>query len=107
MLNETAVNEVKRFSAPKKGRSAEVLLVLGEKADTTQTVPIVPTSLEYWICTTFPRERRLRQPFLAARPERPMLDVYRELAADCRGRRATELPSAGPNFCCPYAELTG
>jgi len=29
------------------------------KAETTQTIRIVPTPLSYWICTTFPRERKL------------------------------------------------
>ena len=80
-LNSTAINEVKGFAAPKKGKYAEALLVLGEKADTTQTVRIVPTPLEYWICTTFPRERSYRAKFLAARKSRPQLDCYLELAA--------------------------
>ena len=35
-LNEVALNEIKRFSAPRKGRSAEILLVLGEKSETTR-----------------------------------------------------------------------
>lgn len=80
-LNDTAVHEVKRFAAPKKGQFAEALLVLGEKADTTQTIRIVPTPVEYWICTTFPRERRYRTRFLARRAERPLIDCYMELAA--------------------------
>jgi len=33
-LNPVAVNQVKGFGAPRKGRSAEVLLVIGEKAET-------------------------------------------------------------------------
>src|SRR5215469_5082539 len=59
-LNPVALNEVKRFSAPRKGESADALLVLGEKAETTQTIRIAPTAVDYWICTTFPRERRYR-----------------------------------------------
>lgn len=79
-LNETAVNEVKRFAAPKKGRFAEALLVLGEKADTTQTVRVVPTPIEYWICTTFPRERLFRAHALAQRSYRPLIDIFTQLA---------------------------
>ena len=59
-LNEVALNEIKRFSAPRKGRSAEILLVLGEKSETTQTVRLVPTGVDYWVATTYPRERAYR-----------------------------------------------
>jgi len=54
--------------------------VLGEKSDTTQTIRIVPTPLDYWVCTTFPRERRYRAWFLAKSKPRPALETYQELA---------------------------
>ena len=79
-LNPVAVNQVKGFGAPRKGRSAEVLLVIGEKAETTQTIRIVPTPLSYWICTTFPRERKYRGWFLKKHERRPLLQCYQELA---------------------------
>ena len=79
-LNPVAVGQVKEFGAPRKGRSAEVLLVIGEKAETTQTIRIVPTPLSYWICTTFPRERKYRTWFLRNRCARPLLERYQELA---------------------------
>jgi len=79
-LNPVAVGQVKQFGAPRKGRSAEVLLVIGEKSETTQTLRIVPTPLSYWICTTFPRERRYRAWFLAEHYDRALLDNYQELA---------------------------
>jgi type IV secretion system protein TrbE len=79
-LNPVAVNEVKRFGAPQKGRSAEALMVIGEKAETTQTIRVVPTPLSYWICTTFPRERRYRAWFLKKHADRPLLASYQELA---------------------------
>jgi len=78
-LNPVALNEIKLFNAPRKGQYAEALLVLGDKADTTQTIRIVPTPLDYWICTTFPRERRYRTWFLKTHPHQPLLDSYREL----------------------------
>jgi len=40
----------------------------------------VPTPLSYWICTTFPRERRYRAWFLKKYAERPLLECYQELA---------------------------
>lgn len=79
-LNPVALHELKRMSAPRKGESAEVLLVLGEKAETTQTLRIVPTAVDYWICTTFPRERRYRSWVLHKLGDRPLLDAYEDLA---------------------------
>ena len=79
-LNQTALSEVRGFSAPRKGRRAQALLVLGEKAETTQTINIVPTPLEYWICTTFKRERLYRAWFLASNRDLPLLDAYERLA---------------------------
>jgi hypothetical protein len=79
-LNPVALNEVKLFNAPRKGQYAEALLVLGEKAETTQTIRIVPTSVDYWVCTTFPRERRYRAWFLKKEGRRPLLHSYLELA---------------------------
>jgi type IV secretory pathway VirB4 component len=80
-LNPAAIHELKGFAAPRKGRGAEALLVIGEKAETTQTIRIVPTALSYWVCTTFPRERRYRTWFLHKHAGRPLLDNYRDLAA--------------------------
>jgi hypothetical protein len=79
-LNLVALNEVKRFSAPRKGESADALLVLGEKAETTQTIRIAPTAVDYWICTTFPRERRYRAWILKELAPRPRIEIYQELA---------------------------
>jgi hypothetical protein len=79
-LNPVAINEIKLFNAPRKGQYAEALLVLGEKADTTQTIRIVPTALDYWISTTFPRERRYRVWFLKTHPKEELLASYQRLA---------------------------
>jgi type IV secretory pathway VirB4 component len=78
-LNPTAIAEIKQFGAPRKGRGAEALLVLGEKAETTQTIRIVPTPIDYWVCTTFARERRYRHWYLATNAGRPQVDLYQEL----------------------------
>lgn len=81
-LGDVAVNEIKRFSSPRKGKSAEALLVLGEKAETTQTIRLVPTPLDYWIATTYARERAYRAYFLEleANRKRPLIERYRNLA---------------------------
>jgi len=59
-LNETALNQIKHFSAPIKGKSADALIVIGEKADTTHTIRMSPTTVDYWIMTTYARERVYR-----------------------------------------------
>ena len=79
-LNPVTVSQVKAFGAPRKGHGAEVLLALGEKAETTQRIRIVPTPLEYWVCTTFPRERKYRTYFLKEHQGQPLLGIYQELA---------------------------
>jgi hypothetical protein len=80
-LNEVALGEIKRFAAPRKGRSAEVLLVLGEKSETTQTIRLVPTPIDYWIATTYPRERAYRAYVLSLdrNRHRSLIEIYREL----------------------------
>jgi hypothetical protein len=80
-LNQVALDEIKRLSAPRKGRSADALLVIGEKAETTQTIRLVPTPVDYWVCTTFPRERAYRKYCLERDQNRPPLEVYEDLAS--------------------------
>ncbi|HLJ25272.1 MAG TPA: hypothetical protein VKY85_01025 [Candidatus Angelobacter sp.] len=80
-LNETALNQIKHFSAPRKGRSADALLVIGEKAETTHTIRLTPTPIEYWIATTYPRERLYRTWWLSQHTDVPLIEAYRELAA--------------------------
>jgi type IV secretory pathway VirB4 component len=80
-LNPAAIHEVKGFGAPRKGKGAEALLAIGEKAETTQTIRITPTALSYWVCTTFPRERKYRAWFLQRQAGQPLLERYQELAA--------------------------
>ena len=79
-LNDVALSAIKRFSSPQKGRYAEMLLVIGEKSETTQAVRLVPTAVDYWICTTYPRERIYRAWFLRKSADRPLFDSYEELA---------------------------
>jgi TraG P-loop domain len=79
-LNETALNQVKRFSAPVKGKSADALIVIGEKAETTHTIRMSPTPVDYWIITTYARERLYRSWWLERNRELPKIQAYLELA---------------------------
>jgi hypothetical protein len=79
-LNEVALSAIKRFSSPQKGRYAEMLLVIGEKSETTQTIRLVPTPIDYWICTTYPRERIYRAWFLRRHSDQALFETYEDLA---------------------------
>jgi hypothetical protein len=79
-LNETALNQIKHFSAPVKGKSADALVVIGEKAETTHTIRMSPTPVEYWIMTTYARERVYRSWWLEQHKGRPLIEGYRTLA---------------------------
>jgi hypothetical protein len=79
-LNEVCLEQIKQFNAPRKGQSADILLVIGEKAETTQVLRLVPTPVDYWVCTTFARERYYRNWFLRKHAGQPLLDLYYELA---------------------------
>jgi hypothetical protein len=63
-----------------KGKKSEFLIVIGEKAETTHSLYIVPTPLEYWLLTTYPRERWYRQWWLATNPHLTVVERYEELA---------------------------
>lgn len=78
-LNEACLEQIRQFSAPCKGQSAQMLLVIGEKAEKTQSIRVVPTPVDYWVCTTFARERAYRHWFLK-RDGTPLLERYRDLA---------------------------
>ena len=79
-LNEVVLKEIKGLAPPRKGRSGEAVLALGERAETTEVIRLVPTPIDYWVCTTFQRERMYRSYILAQNRERPLFESYRELA---------------------------
>src|SRR6266851_634887 len=79
-LNETAINQIKGFAQPKKGHSAEFLIAIGEKSESTHVIRVAPTPVDYWITTTYPRERTYRQWWLREHNNMPLLSAYEALA---------------------------
>ena len=81
-LNETALNQIKSFGAPKKGQYAEFLIAMGEKAASTHAIRVVPSPMDLWIVTTYPRERQYRKWFLHTQQEAglSLFQAYEELA---------------------------
>src|SRR5260370_5772339 len=90
-LNETTLNRVKGLGMTEKGKKSEFLIVIGEKAETTHSLYIVPTPLEYWLLTTYPRERWYRQWWLVTNPHLSLVERYEELATKFP-HRLSELP---------------
>ena len=80
-LNETTIHRVKNLGMTEKGKKSEFLLVIGEKAETTHNLNIVTTPLEYWLLTTFPREKWYREYWLALHADRTLSEAYESLAA--------------------------
>ena len=79
-LNETALNQIKHFSAPMKGKRCDALIAIGEKAETTHTIRMSPTPVDYWIMTTYARERVYRSWWLEQQKPSSPMEAYRELA---------------------------
>jgi hypothetical protein len=79
-LNETTLNRVKSLGMTEKGRRSEFLIVLGEKAETTHSLYIVPTPIEYWLLTTYPRERWYRQWWLMTHRDLGPVEQYASLS---------------------------
>ncbi len=79
-LNETALNQIKQFSAPRKGKCADALIVVGEKAETTHTIRLSATPVDYWITTTYARERQYRSWWSEHHRHMAPMDAYIALA---------------------------
>jgi len=79
-LNETALNQIKTFAHPKKGHSAEFLIAIGEKAESTHSIRIVPSAVDYWITTTYARERAYRRWWLRKHQHLRRIEAYEQLA---------------------------
>ncbi len=91
-LNETALNQIKTFAHPKKGHSAEFLIAVGEKAESTHAIRIVPSAVDYWITTTYARERSFRRWWLRQHEQMPRLEAYESLA-ELYPRGLAEVPT--------------
>jgi type IV secretory pathway VirB4 component len=79
-LNETALNQIKTFAHPKKGHSAEFLIAIGEKAESTHAIRIVPSPVDYWITTTYARERTYRMWWMWKHASMARIAAYEALA---------------------------
>jgi hypothetical protein len=79
-LNETTLNEIKNLGHTQKGKKSDFIVVIGEKAETTHTLRVVLSPIEYWIMTTYPRERWYRAWWMKKHSELPLYERYCLLA---------------------------
>lgn len=63
-LNETTINYIKNLPMTEKGKKSEFLGIIGEKAETTFSFEVITTPLEYWLMTTYSRDKDLRKYWL-------------------------------------------
>jgi len=59
-VNDTTIEYIKSLGMTEKGHKSQFVGVIGEKAETTFSFDVVPTAMEYWILTTYPREKDFR-----------------------------------------------
>jgi hypothetical protein len=80
-LNETTINYVKNLPMTEKGKKSEFLGVIGEKAESTFSFEVITTPLEYWLMTTYPRDKDLRKYWLRTHSDAGLQEAYAMLTA--------------------------
>jgi hypothetical protein len=59
-LSPAAVERIKNLGMTDKGKRSEFLISIGEDSASTHSLYIELTPTEYWLATSFPRERQYR-----------------------------------------------
>jgi hypothetical protein len=68
-LSPAAIEKIKSLAVTEKGKQSEFLICVGERSETTHSLYIQPIPLEYWLATTYPRERKYRSWWLKIHPD--------------------------------------
>jgi hypothetical protein len=63
-LSTAAVEKISRMGATEKGKRSEFLICIGEQSETTHSIYVKLIPEEYWLATSFPRERKYRAWYL-------------------------------------------
>jgi hypothetical protein len=59
-LSPAAIERIKNLGMTEKGRRSEFVISLGEQSANTHSLYVELTPTEYWLATSFPRERQYR-----------------------------------------------
>ncbi len=59
-LSPAAIERIKNLPMTQKGEHSEFLICIGERSETTHSLYVKLSPVEYWLATSFPRERKYR-----------------------------------------------
>ena len=79
-FNDTTINEVRKLGMAQKGKRSDFVVAIGEKSETTHSFRVVLPPVEYWILTTFPREKWYRRWWLRKHEKLSLHARYQLLA---------------------------
>jgi hypothetical protein len=68
-LPPAAVEKIKELRMTEKGKRSEFVLAVGESSSTTHSIYVELDPTEYWLATSYPRERKYRVWWLSMHPQ--------------------------------------
>ncbi len=80
-LSPAAIERIKNLGMTEKGRRSEFVISLGEQSANTHSLYVELTPTEYWLATSFPRERQYRTWWLSTHTDLEFGDAIRRLGA--------------------------
>jgi hypothetical protein len=80
-LSPAAVERIKNLGMTDKGRRSEFLISIGEDSASTHSLYIELTPTEYWLATSYPRERQYRTWWLSTQTNLEFGEAIRLVAA--------------------------
>lgn len=80
-LSEAAIQKIKSMGTTEKGVQSEFLICIGERSETTHSLIVQLTPLEYWLATTFPREDVYRKWWLQSNKSTDFIVAMNTLSA--------------------------
>lgn len=79
-LSTAAIESIKTMAANEKGKKSEFLICIGENSETTHSLYIQLSPEEYWLATSYPRERKYRAWWLLKNSHKTLHQAIHELA---------------------------
>jgi hypothetical protein len=80
-LSPAAIERIKNLGMTEKGRRSEFVMSLGEQSANTHSLYVELTPTEYWLATSFPRERQYRTWWLSTHTDLEFGEAIRRLGA--------------------------
>jgi hypothetical protein len=80
-LSPAAIERIKNLGMTEKGRRSEFVISLGEQSANTHSLYVELTPTEYWLATSFPRERQYRTWWLSTHTDLEFGEAIRRLGA--------------------------